>query len=439
MVPGPNAYWDQIRNLIIRYPKGKVGMRGIWILFVVLLVFPSTLYALPPKVDPETGRIRVLFIGDPFLAPGYPTAAMVEDPKIQLTRIEAEIGYKNPSLGYERMQRFLRLYLPRSEKDLLEHYDEVIVTAIRSCDLKTEFQDWVKRAVQEHGFGFLMSDDPTSFGGAVTVWTTGPPWDDTPIGSILPVYQTDHSEWRDHNFRIKPKIPNPITNGIPWKKMPRIWSHNRPSPKPGATVLAVTTDETVATDPKNMPVLIYWDTGKGRSLAFVWDWGGNGVVPFYRWEYWKDVIARIVYFPVRAKIPEDLSVTHTLRMKIGEYASEKGLVLSMIDFADKFGANTNPLDQHLAQAEAQREKVDELWIKEQYEKCLPAMDDAMKTLSQVMDEAVRAKDRALLWVYIVEWLTVSGTAILTGVVIWSLMVRRRLYREVETTRFAGSH
>ena len=411
-------------------------MRWHILLVAVLTVCPQLgLSASTPKVDPETGRIRTLFIGDPYVAPGYPTMALLEDPKIQLTRIEAEIGYTNPSLGYKNMQRFLRLYLPRSEANLLENYDVLIITAIRSNDLKDEFQVWTKKAVEEEGFGFLMSDDPTSFGGAVTVWTTGPPWDDTPVGSVLPVYQIGHDEWRDHNFRILPTIPNPITDGIDFTRMPRIWSHNRPQPKDGATVLAVTTDETVPSDPKNDPVLIYWDIGEGRTLAFVWDWGGNGVVGFYHWDYWKDFIARLAYFVARATIPADVAITHTLRSQISEYALEKDTLLSLIDFADTFGANTHTLNQELAKTEDLRKRVDELWIDEQFGDCLPAMEEALSSLARVMGDAVKAKDRALLWVYIIEWLTVAGTSIIVGVVVWALMIRRRLYREVRTTRF----
>lgn len=412
------------------------ALRGMLACVVAVCLLPQIcLGASPPKVDPETGKIRTLFIGDPYLKPGYPTTALLEDPKIQLTRIEAEIGYQNPAWGRTEMQRWLRLYLPRAESDLLDNYDALIVTAIRSDDLKSEFQVWTKRAVEEHAFGLLMSDDPTSFGGAVTVWTTGPPWDDTPVGSVLPVYQIGHDEWRDHNFRILPVVPNPITDGIDFKRMPLIWSHNRPKPKDGATVVAVTTDETVASDPKNDPVLIYWDVGQGRTLAFIWDWGGNGVVGFYHWEYWKDFIARLAYFVARATIPADVAITHTLRSQISEYALNRGMLLSLIDFADTFGANTNALNQELGKTEELRKRVDELWIDEQFDDCLPAMQDALSSLTKVMDDAVEAKDRALLWVYIIEWLTVAGTSIIVGVLVWALMIRRSLYREVRTTRF----
>ncbi len=426
---------DNYRGNPYSFPASPLRKATV-LIFVLILAVQVGCCASPPKVDPQTNRIRTLFIGDPFLRPGYPTTAFTEDPKIHLTRIEAEIGYTNPAVGYENMQRFLRLYLPRSESNLLENYDVLVITAIRSNDLKAEFQIWTKRAVEEHGFGLLMSDDPTSFGGSDTPWTTGPPWDDTQVGSILPVFQTEHVTYRDHFFRILPRIPNPITDGIRWDNHPLIWSHNRPRPKPGATVLAVTTDETNLGDPPNDPILIYWDIEDGRTLAFVWDWGGNGVIGLYHWEYWKDFIARLVYFPAKATIPADVSITHTLRLEFSRYSAEKGMVLSMIDFADTFGANTQILNSQLGETDTLRRKVDLLWIDEEFEECLPAMEEALSSLEEVMTAAIEAKDRALLWVYVIEWSAVTGTALVTGAILWTLMVRRRLYREVGVTRGA---
>ncbi len=416
--------------------------RGVSFLVVLMVSVQIGLSALPPKVDPQTGRIRTLFIGDPYLQPGFPTPAFLEDPKIHLMRIEAELGY-NVILGtpdpVATMQRFLRLYMPRSESSLIDNYDAVIITAIRSDDVRMEFQTWVKRAVEEHGFGLLMSDDPVSFGACPTPWTplTASPWDPTPVGSVLPVYQTEHVSKRDHFFRILPRRPNPITDGLRWDNSPLIWNHNRPLAKDGATVLAVTTDETVATDRKNDPVLVYWDVANGRTIAFVWDWGGNGHIGLYLWEYWKDFMTRLVYFIARAAIPGDVSLTHTLRGRISQYALEKGMVFSLIEFADTFGANTQALNVKLAETDQLRQRVDRLWIDEDFESCLPAIDEALASLQIVMEDAIKAKDRALLWVYVIEWLTVAGTSAIVGVILWSLMIRRRLYREVVTTRFEG--
>ena len=48
--------------------------------------------------------------------------------------------------------------------------------------------------------------------------------------------------------------------------------------------------------------------------------------------------------------------------------------------------------------------------------------------------AVDVKDRTLIWVYIVEWLSVLDVSLIAGSVLWALMMRRKLYKEIETTR-----
>ena len=60
----------------------------------------------------------------------------------------------------------------------------------------------------------------------------------------------------------------------------------------------------------------------------------------------------------------------------------------------------------------------------------PLLDE----FSEVDVELMRAKDRALFWVYLIEWLAVSGTCMICAVLLWTLMIRRRLYRRVSTTR-----
>jgi hypothetical protein len=55
----------------------------------------------------------------------------------------------------------------------------------------------------------------------------------------------------------------------------------------------------------------------------------------------------------------------------------------------------------------------------------------MKSVSQ---RVIKLKNRALFIVYVSEWLVVTGTLIISGVVVYEVMVRRRVYREVATTR-----
>ena len=41
----------------------------------------------------------------------------------------------------------------------------------------------------------------------------------------------------------------------------------------------------------------------------------------------------------------------------------------------------------------------------------------------------------MLWVYVIEWLVTSATFLVSSFTLWSLLVRRKLYRQVRTTKF----
>ncbi len=43
---------------------------------------------------------------------------------------------------------------------------------------------------------------------------------------------------------------------------------------------------------------------------------------------------------------------------------------------------------------------------------------------------MKLKDSSLFWICVLEWLVTTGILMLSGFVVWSLMVRRALYRDV---------
>jgi len=47
---------------------------------------------------------------------------------------------------------------------------------------------------------------------------------------------------------------------------------------------------------------------------------------------------------------------------------------------------------------------------------------------------MRLKDMALMWVYVSEWAAVLGTSLLAGYVVFTLMLRRAMYRQAGMTR-----
>ena len=105
------------------------------ILSIILGVAPLPL----TMADSETGTINTLFIGDPFIQPGFPTPALIEDPKISLTRVVGELAF----ITKQEMTKAMRIYLPRTEEHLTERYDLVALAAIRSDHLSPAFEKWI--------------------------------------------------------------------------------------------------------------------------------------------------------------------------------------------------------------------------------------------------------------------------------------------------------
>jgi hypothetical protein len=88
----------------------------------------------------------------------------------------------------------------------------------------------------------------------------------------------------------------------------------------------------------------------------------------------------------------------------------------------------------MADASRKTKEATEAYLQEEYQGSLAMMEEAIEEMEGLRAEAMRLKDQALAWVYLVEWLVVSGAFLLAGFTLWTLMVRRRLYRAVPATR-----
>lgn len=393
-------------------------------LFVcVLLVASCGLSAeLPPRTDSD-GIIRLLHIGKAWFRACYPGPVLNQDPRINYYPVPAHAWSME-----EEAFRNLRLYLPRTEDTLYENFDIIIEDGMDASHLKAEFHQWIKTGVEEKGMGFLMADDSSSFAtsGRHTSWYL------YPIGDILPVTDIAQILREQHAYRVIPVDEyrdHPLMRNVPWNEI-KIWAHNRPDPKPGATVLAKMSEEIIYNQGK--PVIVYWDLGKGRTVAYVHKW--HGTPDFYRWKWHIDVLSHLIYFPVRVEIPQDLELVHQIRSLFNTFHYKRTYLISAMDFADKFGANLASMGEELVELLDEKQHADTQYIRQELEESYGAMLVLIESLDSLTQDVLDAKDRALVWIFISEWLIVSGTCMITGFVLWTLMVRRRLYREVKVTK-----
>jgi len=390
----------------------RLGLAVFWLLALAVVLAGAS---AQPRVDPQTGMIRVLFMGDALMAPGFVTPIIAQDPLVRLTAVPVEfITLKY--LSIEQAAASLRMYLPRTEQMLKSQYDVIIIADARMPFFPARLQNWIKSGVIDSGQGFLMAGGPQSFGGSYD----HPSWEASPVGDILPC-ECPRDFWplMGKPYHLVP-VPgyedHPLVRGIPWRQ---VWLFNqqRVQEKQGSIVVG-RSDK----NPPGSPILIYMDVGKGRSEAFVFDWGGNGPQLFHRWTYAPVVLSNLIYYAARVKIPEDTSLFLKLRTRLTSFFSTRSFAISVIDFAEKFGANTRKAEAALAESEELRRKVISLYVEAKYEESLDVLEEALSKAKEASDLALRAKDEAMVWVYVIEWFTVSGTMMLAGSILWALMV-----------------
>jgi hypothetical protein len=176
--------------------------------------------------------------------------------------------------------------------------------------------------------------------------------------------------------------------------------------------------------------------GKGTTLALPSGWDCIPSDMMRNWKYFIDFVLNSVYYAADVPIPEDPELAHSLRAAFIQFLEQKTLMLSLLDFIDRFGANTNPLHKMIDDLEGQNKEAGMLYMQGEYAASWDSVREALAGLASISNESAKLRRKALFWVYITEYVGVSGTSMACGVIMWTVMVRRRYYREVKTTRLA---
>ena len=167
------------------------------------------------------------------------------------------------------------------------------------------------------------------------------------------------------------------------------------------------------------------------------DWTPGGGWRFMQWEYLPDFVANLMLYCDKRSIPKDLDLVHTVRMRLSTLSYRRMIIISLVDFIEKFGANPAATLQAIKGVDETRRQADQLYLNQDFAQALETTDRALDLMDEAEVIAERSKAGALLWVYVSEWLIVTGTLLICGFMMWTLMVRRRLYRDVASTRLVG--
>ena len=389
---------------------------GLWFLIIVAGL------AMPPLSSARTGpegRVRPICFGDVIdQYGGFNSFVVIRiDPAIEPTLVPSRPDYLG---SYENAWRNMRIYMPRNYKRLTEDYDLIITSDADRMVFRTEWIDWLTRSVTDGGLSleWLGSIASSNFQS----------WEGTTLAGIAPV-DSDLELDISGPFRVKIRDwEEPLMKSLPWEETPPLNNLNTQIPKEGSRVWAVTDH------PSGYPLMTYWKAGEGSVLCFASKFP-NGVSSWARdWDFFPESMIYLVYRTVDRDLPMDPATFHHAISSFGEYAERSSTVYSIFAFVEKFGGRFNKLYRRVDEVADIKASADLAYLNGEYEECLALMARAKTQQKSIMQEAMEAKDRALFWVYVTEWCALTSTFLISGTIIWHLMVRRRLYREVGVSR-----
>ena len=404
-------------------PKDPTSMRRLCLLLVaVLLLCGAT--ARQPKRDPATGRIRILYIGDPV--PGSPFPTFMRDPITDVTPVIAS-GFNFPE---ETIRRYMRQYMPRTLRRLYENYDVVIISDAGKRFFTSKHMAWFRDSVVDHGVALVMIGGFETFGGNIGLGS----WGDTAVQEVLPVTCIENG-WEDKaGYLTVRDWDHPLIKSLPFSKIGRygvFYGCNIVKERQGAIVIA---DYRVASPRRTHPLLCYWDVGNGSSFAMMADWTPAGGTDFMRWPYYGDYCLNVVTYSAGGRLPDDPTLVYEARSLMATFGQLRETLESLIEFASKFGAKMAPVEKMIGAAEEIKEQAEKHYIHGEIEQSIESYKRAIRQLEDASDKAYKLRTQAMLWVFVTEWLVVASTGMLCGFFLWTVMVKRKMYREVEQTK-----
>ena len=333
--------------------------------------------------------------------------------------------------------KLIRLYFPRDYEGM-KKYDLILLTSVEYNLLTNKQDKWIYDAIREGSSGI---NDGSVFSIMAPISTV---WANSQAARAFPndAQKVDTMNWRSsspYKIIVNPDHPEPIlTPFIPLgAEVTQAGGTNMVIAKEGAHVLAWN----IGTFASRTDWVVNWEYENGRTVT-MGGWLGTGWFGFpgreSEFQYSLETFMNVIFWLTKRPLIDDILVFHRVKTSFDEYRSRLGVLISLRDFIDKFGANTQKIQNEIEKLQSKYDEAAELYLDSRFVDSEEIIKEGLALFPESEDIARREKDAALLWVYIIEWLVASSTLFFSGFVLWTLMVKRRLYREVEVTRLDES-
>ena len=399
-------------------------MRVPLILILIAFLMIGSTGAKEVKRDPETKLIRLLYIGAPFQASAY--QAYRYDPLLSTTPVNGNLF----GIPAEQVARAMRLYMPRTLERMIDDYDVVGLDDTSVDAFPVQTVHWMVDGCIDGGIGFFMAGGLESFGGSGF-----PSWGDTVLDVILPVECINDQYTRKESRNVVVDFENELMKSMPWDEYDQYGVFANYNPVIKKQTASLISELVHQLGGGRDPGWVWWDIGKGRFFASAPGFRGSSAgLRFIRWKHYPDFVSNLVYYCAGLSPPSDINLLHAVRRRLKDVEDQRQVIIGTINFISVFGADTRGVELSLAEAEARLGDARQEFVDLNLDEAKAITDEVFEMLQGAFDLAIRAKDAALLWIFITEWLVVCATSLFVGFLVWTLMVRRKLYREVKVTR-----
>jgi len=332
------------------------------------------------------------------------------------------------------MMRFIRIYFPRRFEDMKDF--EVIILNGAEYQLFTISQDkWMYDAIRE-GAGGINGPSVLSCDHVISIaWANSQTSRAFPNDAPLVAGELDGGR-RSGSAQVKVNrdFPAPVlTPFIPYGLEDLSFTAGRfVKTRQGADIIAW---QVGGAPGPEVEYMCAWDYEEGRTITCGDFVGYRDIFSNPPAPAGGTVLMNMLLYITKRDLIEDVALYRNLRLKFLDFRSKMALLVSLKDFIDSFGANTAEIDMEIKRLEGLYQEGVEYYRDQDFLVAENAMNTLLDEFFELEKLAGKVKNRALLWVYLIEWLVTVSTFFVSGFVLWSLMVRKRLYREVEGTRF----
>ncbi len=339
---------------------------------------------------------------------------------------------RHTQLDDSEVLKMIRLYFPRTYEDFRTY--DVLILACPTYNLFTTKQDkWIHDSIAEGAGGLNDGSVYSQHLYIAAAWSSGMAWQAFP--NDAPTVTAKYGGWAPTQYYIVdvnedaryPVLSVFIPYGVEEYVVPQI--SRLVIPRPGSEVLATM----IGNYPKEEAYLTGWEYEEGRAMTLAGLFPG-GWFNYRRNKYSPEMVMNMVFWLSGTPLIDDIEVYHRMKAGFSEFKRRIESLISLKEFIDRFGANTNAIDEEIIALQEIYSESAAHYLEHEFVKSEEVINSALDRFPEAEELARREKEKALFWVYVIEWLVSSSAFFISGFVLWTLMVRRRLYRAVRTTK-----